>query len=109
MPTRSFPVGASSERAEGEGVMRKKIGRAHEKMPRQVETLLNSRGGWEDSPGRCGRAFQTSQDKITGSNSFAHVASSGTAASAGAFERAAMTSPTIFARCAEEHSRKRLR
>ena len=44
------------------------------------------------------RAFQTSQDKITGSNSFAHVASSGTAVSAEAFEKAAMTSPAIFAR-----------
>ena len=42
--------------------------------------------------------FQTSQDKITGSNSFAHVASSGTAVNAEAFEKAAMTSPVIFAR-----------
>jgi len=42
--------------------------------------------------------FQTSQDKITGSNSFAHVASSGTAVNAEAFEKAATTSPAIFAR-----------
>src|SRR5256885_17250082 len=57
MPTRSFPVGASSDRAEGEGVMRKKIARARKSMPWQVDTLLNSRGGWEDSPGGRSHAF----------------------------------------------------
>src|SRR5437660_1104763 len=98
MPTRSFPVGASSDRAEGEGVIRKKIARARKRMLWQVETSLNFRLGWSTRPGGRAARFQTSQDKITGSNSFAHVASSGTAVSAGAFERAAMTSPTIFAR-----------
>ena len=102
MPTRSFPVGASSDRAAVEtwSAMAKTIARARRKMRGQVEPLLNSREShwWEDLPGSRGRAFQTSQDNTTGNNSLAHVASSGTAVSAEAFEKAAMTSPTIFAR-----------
>src|SRR6266571_2602872 len=97
MPTRSFPVGASSDRAAGEGVMRRKIARAHKRMRWQDETSLNCRKR-EGLAARAQPRFQTSQDKITGSNSFAHVASSGTAESAEAFEKAAMTSPTIFSR-----------
>ena len=92
------PVGASSDSAEGEGVMRKKIARARKRMPWQVDTLLNSRVDGGTRRARAATRFQTSQDRITGNNSFAHVASSGTAVSAGAFEKAAMTSPTIFAR-----------
>ena len=66
------------------------------------------------STGRRCRASQTSQDKTTGSNSFAHPRSaalvfSETAVSAEAFEKTAMTSLTIFARWAAEHARKRLR
>src|SRR3981189_3554189 len=79
MPTRSFPVGASSDRAAGEGVMREKIARVHKRMPCQVETSMNSRNERTLREGAA-RRLHTSQDRITGSNSFAHVASSGTAA-----------------------------
>src|SRR4029077_6755508 len=102
MPTRSFPVGANSDRAAGEtsSAMAKddstsapkdaRAGRDLVELPRIVlvgRTL----------PGRGCRAFQTSQDNTTGSNSFAHVRSvalafSGPTASAGVFEKAAMTS-----------------
>ncbi len=99
MPTRSFPVGASSDRAAWEGVMARKIARARRAMPWQVETLNSRRIALLGRTRREGVvAFQTSQDKTTGSNSFAHVAFSGTVVSAEAFEKMAMTSPAIFAR-----------
>ena len=58
--------------------------------------------------GKAPSRVQTSQDKTTGSSSFAHARSAAVVFSE-LTVMAAMTSPTIFARCAEEHSRKRLR
>src|SRR5258706_14046908 len=50
MPTRSFPVGASSDRAAGEGAMRKKIARAHKGIPCRVEAW-NGRTRGRAQPG----------------------------------------------------------
>src|SRR6266849_4917466 len=101
MPTRSFPVGASSDRAAGEtwGTMVQDDSTSAPNDAMAGRDLNSQRIALVGRTRREGVvAFQTSQDKTTGSNSFAHVASSGTPASAEAFEKAAMISPTIFAR-----------
>ena len=81
----------------GEGVIAEEDSTSAQEDAMAARDLVDSRNEGNRGEGAAVR-FQTSQDKIIGSNSFAHVASSGTAVNAEAFEKAAMTSPAILAR-----------